>query len=53
MNGKTAYLGNATDINTRILYVKGIIEEEKGIEGDIIINGELNSDRGVIFRKKV
>lgn len=53
MNGKTVYLGNASDINTRMLYLKGIIEEEKGIEGDVIINGELNSERGVIFRRKV
>ena len=50
MNGKTVYLGNASDINTRMLYLKGIIEEEKGIEGEVIINGELNSERGVIFK---
>lgn len=53
MNGKTVYLGDASDINTRILYLKGIIEEEKGIEGDVIINGELNNSKGVIFRRKV
>lgn len=53
MNGKTVYLGNASDINTRMLYLKGILEEERGNGGDVIINGELNSDRGVIFRKKV
>ena len=45
--------GNASEINTRILNLKGIIEQERGVEGDIIINGELNSERGVIFRKKV
>lgn len=53
MNGKTVYLGDASEINTRILYLKKIIEDEKGIEGEALINGELNSDRGVIFRKKV
>lgn len=53
MNGKTVYLGDASDINTRMLYLKGILEEEKGTEGDVIINGEMNSERGVIFRRKV
>lgn len=51
MNGKTVYLGDASDINTRILYLKGILEEEKGSEGEVIINGEL--ENGVIFRKKI
>ena len=36
-----------------MLYIKGIIEQERGNDGEIIVNGELNNEKGVIFRKKV
>ena len=49
---KTVYLGNALDINTKMMYIKVIIDDEKGIEGDIIIENGLNSEK-VIFRKKI
>lgn len=50
--GKTVYIGNASDINTKMMYIKVIIDDEKGIEGDIIIDSKLNSEK-VIFRKKI
>ena len=52
MNGKTVYLGNDSDINTKMMYIKVIIDDEKGIEGDIIIENSLNHEK-VIFRKKI
>lgn len=50
--GKTVYLGNVADINTKMMYIKVIIDDEKGIEGDIIIDSKLNGEK-VIFRKKI
>ncbi|MBQ9298215.1 MAG: hypothetical protein IJ223_04215 [Clostridia bacterium] len=46
-------MGNTTDINTRILYIKAIIEEEKGVSGDIILSDEIGGDKGVVFRREV
>jgi len=49
---KTVYLGSCSDLNTRILYMKDIINREKGIRGEIFINGNLSEDR-VFFRESV
>lgn len=49
---KIAYLGNCSDLNTRILYVKAIIEQEAGVEGEIFVNKDLNEDN-VFFREKI
>ncbi len=49
---KTVYLGNASNINTRIMYLKEILEREKGIESEIFINGDINKD-DVYTREKV
>lgn len=49
---KTAYLGDASNINTRIMYLKQIIELEKGIESEVFINGDINKD-DVYTREKV
>ncbi|MBR6034414.1 MAG: FtsQ-type POTRA domain-containing protein [Clostridia bacterium] len=49
---KTVYLGNASNINTRIMYLKEILEKEKGIESEIFINGDINKD-DVYTREKV
>lgn len=48
---KIAYIGDASNLSTRMLYLKAIIEEAKGIEGEIFINANLNKS-GVYFRKK-
>lgn len=49
---KTVYLGDCSDLNTRILYVKAILEQESGIEGEIFVNVDLNEDY-VFFREKI
>lgn len=49
---KTVYLGNASNINTRIMYLKEIVEIEKGIESEVFINGDINKD-DVYTREKV
>lgn len=46
---KTAYLGDATNINDRMLLLKEILSKEKGNEGEIFIN-DLEK---VFFREKV
>lgn len=50
--GKMAYLGNGTDLNTRFLYIKKLLEIHQGIPGEIIVNGDLNTEY-VYFRKTI
>lgn len=50
--GKTAYLGDASNINTRIQYLKLVIEKEQGKRGEVFINKDVNTD-GAIFREEV
>ena len=47
--GKTVYLGNASNINDRILLLKEILTLEEGNSGEIFLN-DINN---VFFRKKV
>ncbi|MCI9177310.1 MAG: FtsQ-type POTRA domain-containing protein [Clostridia bacterium] len=49
---KTVHIGNNSNLSTKMLYVKKILEEEKGIEGEILVNTDLNN-KGAIFRKKI
>lgn len=49
---KTVYLGNASNINTRIMYLKEIIEREKGINSEVFLNKDINKDN-VYTREKV
>ena len=48
---KTVYLGDASNLSTRMLYLKAILTEERGIEGEIFVNGDLNKSN-VYFRRK-
>lgn len=48
---KTVYIGDASTLSERILWLKTILEKEKGNEGEIFINGDLNRDK-VYFREK-
>lgn len=50
---KTIHLGDASDLSNKILYVIAIIEQEKDIEGDIFVNGNLNNGFKAYFREKV
>lgn len=49
---KTVYLGDTSNLSTKMLYIKSILEQNKNIEGEIFVNTDLNS-KGAIFRKKV
>lgn len=49
---KVVYLGDASNISTRMLYLKTILEKEKGIEGEIFVNRNINIDNAY-FREKV
>lgn len=48
---KTVYIGDATNLSNRMLYLKAVLEEEKGVEGEVFINGDLNK-QDVYFRIK-
>jgi len=41
--GKKVYLGDCSDLNTRILYLKAILEKFAGRNGEIFLNIDLNS----------
>ena len=36
--GKTAYIGNTSDLSTKMLYIKYIIKEQKEVAGEIYLN---------------
>ncbi len=48
---KTVYLGDASNLSNRILYLKAILEGEKEIEGEVFVNGDLNKENAY-FRIK-
>ncbi|MBO4293615.1 MAG: FtsQ-type POTRA domain-containing protein [Clostridia bacterium] len=51
---KTAYLGDGSNLNTKMLYVKEIMEKyEAGKEGSIFVNGDFNNKFKAYFREKV
>ena len=50
--GKTAYIGDNSNLNTKILSIKAILEKTEGISGDILVNVDLNNEYP-IFRQKV
>ena len=49
---KTVYLGDCSNIETRMLYVKAILDKEKGNAGEIFVNMNLN-EKYPFFRQKV
>ncbi len=48
--GKTVYLGEGSDLNTRMLCLKSILEANQGRAGEIFLNVDLNQER-VYFRR--
>ena len=50
---KQAYLGNSSNLNTKILYVKKIMELEKKKQGTIFVNGDFTKKFKPYFREKV
>lgn len=51
--GKKIHLGDASNLSNKMLYVVAIIEEEKGVNGEIFANGDLNQKFKVYFREEV
>ena len=51
--GVTIHLGNSSNLDTKMLYVKAILQSEDGNEGEIFVNGDLNNGFQPFFRKKV
>lgn len=49
---KKAYLGNASDLSTRIVCLKGILETMAGKSGEIFLNVDLNTEKPY-FRENV
>lgn len=49
---KTVYLGDTSNLGTKMLYIKTVMEKEKDKEGEIFVNTDL-SNKGAIFREKV
>lgn len=41
---KTVYLGDGSDLNTKMLYLSGILNQTKDLVGEIFLNMDLNTD---------
>jgi cell division protein FtsQ len=50
---KIVYLGDNTNLSTKMLYVQAILEKNQGKEGYIYVNGDLNNNFKPRFREKV
>lgn len=50
---KIVYLGDGTNLGDKILWVQAILEDNKGIEGEIYVNGDLNNNFKPRFKQKV
>lgn len=50
---KTIYLGDETNLSTKMLYVQAIMEKNKEKEGYIYVNGDFNTKLKARFKEKV
>ncbi len=50
---KTIHLGDKTDLNNKIIYAQAIIEENKGVPGEVFVNGDFNNKFRAYFRQQV
>lgn len=48
---KIIHFGDATNLSTRMLYLKAALEDAKGLEGEIFVSGDLNKEKA-FFREK-
>ncbi len=51
--GKVVHLGDTNSINSKMSYIKLIMEREKDYEGEIFVNVDLNNGGQPFFREKV
>lgn len=49
---KKVHVGDTSNLSTKMLYVKKVLQNEKKKEGDIFVNTDLSS-KGAVFREKV
>lgn len=49
---KAIHLGDVSNLSTKMAYVKKILNDEKGVEGEILVNTDL-TNKGAAFREKV
>ena len=49
---KAIHLGDVSSLSTKMAYVKKILNDEKGVEGEILVNTDL-TNKGAVFREKV
>lgn len=49
---KNVHVGDTSNLSTKMLYVKKVLQNEKKKEGDIFVNTDLSS-KGAVFREKV
>lgn len=47
---KTVYLGSASNLSSRMLYLKAVLEDTKGLTGEIFISGDLVKEKA-FFRQ--
>ena len=50
---KKIHFGDASNLSNKMLYVVAIIDAEKGVAGEIYVNGDLNNKFEPYFREKV
>ncbi len=50
---KKIYLGDKSNLNNKILWVEAIMNDNKEVEGEIYVNGELNGNFRPRFKQKV
>lgn len=48
---KIVYMGDASNLSSRMLYLKAVLNDTKGLEGEIFINGDLIKEKA-FFRQK-
>lgn len=48
---KIVYLGDASNLSSRMLYLKAVLSDTKGLEGEIFVNGDLIKEKA-FFRQK-
>lgn len=49
---KAIHFGDVSNLSTKMAYVKKILNDEKGVEGEILVNTDL-TNKGAVFREKV
>ena len=50
---KTIYLGDVSNLSTKMIYIQGILQENQDKEGTIYINGDLNKKFRPYFSEQI